>query len=147
LKKGFRFFNINIIDDKAPFKMSEKMALKKIKEDNTTEISYTVKRSRDKMEKETMKISPTYNEIKINKSYLVYIPIWVINFKAVGMTYIRKVLAASNTFIVDEISLCPKHSSFGKILGGKKQTYALCEICGVALCINHSTKRGNSYFC
>jgi hypothetical protein len=35
-------YSLNIIDDKAPFKISEKMALRKIKEDNTTEISYTL---------------------------------------------------------------------------------------------------------
>lgn len=140
-------YSLNIIDDKAPLKMSEKIVLKRIKEDNTAEISYTVKRDRDKTEKEKMEISPTYNEIKINKSYLVYIPIWIITFKACGMTYDRKVLAAYSTFIVDEISLCPKHYSFGRILGIKKRTYALCDICGIALCFDHALKRKGSYFC
>jgi hypothetical protein len=47
-------------------------------------------------------------------------------------------LAASKTFIVDEIADCPKlHFSLGKLWTVRKQTYAICEICGGAFCNEH----------
>jgi hypothetical protein len=140
-------YSINIIDEKTTLKISEKAVLKRIKEDNSSEISYRVKGTNDKTKEEKMYISPTYSEIKILRKYLLYVPVWRINFKAGRMTYDRKVLAASNKIIIDDISACHKHSFFGKILRNRKRTYALCEICGVPLCYNHALKKGDSYFC
>ena len=47
---------MNIIDDKVSLKASEKTVLKRIKADNTTNICYTIKKTRDKADEGEMKI-------------------------------------------------------------------------------------------
>jgi hypothetical protein len=89
-----------------------------------------------------------YNEIKIGDDLLspIYVPKWVINIEAKGNTYTREALAASNTILIDEISLCPKEF-FARIMAVDKQTYAICEICGGAYCSKHIDSVNNSYYC
>lgn len=140
-------YNVNIVDDKVSLKAAEKIIVKKIKIDNTTNVSYTIKKTNDKKEKGAMKIIPTYSDIRIKSGSLVYVPVWVIDFKAGNTSYRRKALAASNTILIDEISLCPKHFSFGKLWTATKQTYAVCEVCGGAYCNDHIIAEDNSYYC
>lgn len=141
-------FNVNIIEDKVSLRISEKLVLQQIKADNTTDVSYTIKsKSKGKIEPRKMKVVPTYNNISIKRRCLIYIPKWVIIFKAGSIPYKRKVLAASNRVVVDEIAFCPKHFSLAKIWTIKKQTYAVCEICGTAYCIDHIFNIDGSYYC
>ena len=79
-------------------------------------------------------------ELEVLEDYLKAI-------KAGDFNYERMVLAASNTFVEDEISTCPKHLSLGKIWNKRKQTSAICEICGTTLCDDHIFKIGHSYYC
>lgn len=88
-----------------------------------------------------------YDEVKITSS-CIYIPKWVINIESQNSTttYTREILAASNTILMDEIAYCPK-DLFSKIMTSKRQTYAICEICGGAYCSKHIRKVNDSYYC
>jgi hypothetical protein len=139
-------YRLDIIQNEVTLKGSEKTVLRKIKEDNITEISYTEKKDKGRT-REKMKITPTYNEIKLKRELLIYVPIWIIKFKSGNMSYTRRSLAASRTSVLDEISYCPKHFSFGKVISIKKQTYAICEECGGAFCADHIFRVNESYYC
>jgi hypothetical protein len=56
-------------------------------------------------------------------------------------------LAASKTFIVDEIAYCPKHFSLGILWTVRQKACAICEICGGAFCAEHIFKVNGSYYC
>jgi hypothetical protein len=61
--------------------------------------------------------------------------------------YKRSALAASCTFMIDEIAYCPMHSLLAKIWNRRKRTAAVCEICGGAFCVDHITKIDQVYYC
>lgn len=139
-------YAFNIIDDKISLTLAEKEVVRKIIAENTVQVSYRVNKSKSKTEERKLEIRPKHREVEIKRNHLVYVPIWIIVMKSGDFIYNRKVLAASYTFIKDEIVACPKHSSLKK-WAKHSQTSAVCEICGLALCSNHIFKIGNSYYC
>ena len=89
-----------------------------------------------------------YENVQIidRASSCVYVPKWVINIESGNNVYTREILAASNTFLMDEIAYCP-HEFFARFRSGKKETYAVCERCGGAYCSKHIQRSYDSYFC
>jgi len=89
-----------------------------------------------------------YDSIQIiDRAYsCIYVPKWVINIESANSVYTREILAASNTFLMDEIAYCP-HEFFARFRSARKETYAVCERCGGAYCSRHIEKVNNSYFC
>jgi RNA 3'-terminal phosphate cyclase len=89
-----------------------------------------------------------YENVQIidRASSCVYVPKWVINIESGNNVYTREILAAANTFLMDEIAYCP-HEFFARFRSGRKETYAVCERCGGAYCSRHIEKVHNSYFC
>ena len=89
-----------------------------------------------------------YDDVQIidNVSSCIYVPKWVINIESQNRTYVRAVLAASATKLIDEIAYCPK-DFFARIRSGRKQTFAVCERCGNAYCSRHIDKVKSSYYC
>jgi hypothetical protein len=89
-----------------------------------------------------------YENVQIidRASSYIYVPKWVINIESGNNLYTREILAASNTFLMDEIAYCP-HEFFARFRSGKKETYAICERCGKAYCSKHIERICNSYFC
>lgn len=79
---------------------------------------------------------PKKNEISIKNMQITYIPKWDITFESGNHIFSRKIFASSGKTIFDNISLCPKHFSLGKVKIIKVKTEAVCEICGCALCKN-----------
>jgi hypothetical protein len=140
-------YSITKLDCRVPFKVAKRMVLEKVIEDNTKEIYYKVKLSKDKTEERTMTIIPKHDDIWIKRSSLVYVPKWVINIKSKMVTYKRTAIAASNTTLVDEIALCPKDFSVLKVWVKPRPTYALCKQCGGAFCLDHISKVDYSYYC
>ena len=63
------------------------------------------------------------------------------------MTYRREAMTASKTMIVDEIELCSKDFSSFKFWNKLKVTNALCEICGIALCVDDIYKDKEKFYC
>jgi hypothetical protein len=71
----------------------------------------------------------------------------VVIFKAKEFIYARKILAASNTKLMDELEYCPKHFSRWKVWEGKRPCYAICDACGGAYCEDHISKVKDVYLC
>jgi hypothetical protein len=140
-------YTVGKIDDNVSLKKAEKTVLNKIVADNVTKVYYKIKKAGDKVEKREFTIIPRPSDISIKKTFLTYVPKWRITLKAAAITYKRRALAASKKVLVDEIAFCPKHFSIGKIWSVRKQTSAVCEICGGALCDYHILKVNNSYYC
>lgn len=110
-------------------------------------VSYYIKNHKDRKKEQNIKITPRFSEIIINRRSLIYVTSWIIAIKVGEKTYNRRALAASNTVIVDEIYFCPRHFSFGKIWSVRRQTFAVCKICGGAFCDYHIFKINDSYYC
>jgi hypothetical protein len=140
-------YDVNIIDDKIPLKGAERKALENAVSENTQKVSYYIKNHKDRRKEQKITITPRFSEIILNRRSRIYVPSWIITIKASEKTCNRKALAASNTSTVDEIYFCPKHFSLGKIWRVRKQTSAVCEICGVACCDDHIFEVDNSYYC
>lgn len=111
-----------------------KSATNYIIEKNTRKIEYTPKNQEDELFPETKTITyiPKVKDINIKSVVLVYVPKWEVNYEAFGRTYVREMLAFSGTILEDNIRYCPKHIGLFK-----KETIAVCEVCGQALCSVH----------
>ena len=111
-----------------------KSAIDYIIQKNTEEIEYTPKSQEDEFFPETKTITyvPKVKDINIKSVVLVYVPKWEISYEAFSRTYAREVLAFSGTILEDNLRYCPKHLGFLK-----KETIAVCEVCGRALCSSH----------
>ncbi len=115
-------------------------AMQFIIEKNTTQISYTPKsRQKDEFIPEIKHITyiPRKKDIQIFKKDVVIVPRWSIEFESKNSTYRREVLACSGTVLEDTIVFCPNHFKLGSIEFSKKQSVAVCETCGKALCEEH----------
>ena len=73
-------------------------------------------------------------------SQLVYIPKWHIEFSSGDYSYEREILAHSGKIMTDPISICPNHLFKDFIRTSKKNTVAVCEVCGNAFCDKHVFK-------
>jgi hypothetical protein len=92
-------------------------------------------------------ITDTNGEIRISKASLIHIPKWVVIFKAKESIYVRRISAASNTKLMDELEYCSKHFSRWQVWEGKIPSYAICDVCGEAYCEDHISKVNDVYLC
>ena len=102
--KSTENYSVNIIEDKISLKSAERTVSQKIIQDNTMKVLYEVRKSKGKKEEKEMNIIPRYADITIEKRILVYLPKWIIMIKGGASVYKRKILAASNNIIIDEIA-------------------------------------------
>ncbi|MDP9288129.1 MAG: hypothetical protein M3P08_08020 [Thermoproteota archaeon] len=140
-------YNLEVLEAKVPIKAAKSMIVAEIIEDNTQDISYKMKFADGRREDREMTIIPKPVEIRISKASLIHIPKWVVIFKAKEFIYVRRILAASNTKLMDELEYCPKHFSRWKVWEGKRPNYAICNVCGGAYCEDHISKVNDVYLC
>jgi hypothetical protein len=138
---------LEVLEPILPAKAAKSMILGEIVEDTTKDISYKMKFADGRIENREMRVIPKQSEIRITKTALVHLPKWVVNFKAKEVLYTRKILATSNTKLMDELEYCPKHFSRWKVWQGKKPIYAICDICGAEYCEDHISKVNDIYYC
>jgi hypothetical protein len=139
--------NLEVLEAKVPIKAAKSMIVAEIIEDKTQDISYKMKFADGRIEDREMTIIPKPGEIRMSKASLIHIPKWVVIFKAKEFIYARKILAASNTKLMDELEYCPKHFSRWKVWEGKRPCYAICDACGGAYCEDHISKVKDVYLC
>jgi hypothetical protein len=127
IKPEFRYktlrtlnYNLEVFEAKVPIKAAKSMIVAEIIEDNTQDISYKMKFADGRIEDREMTIIPKPVEIRISKASLIHIPKWVVIFKAKEFIYVRRILAASNTKLMDELEYCPKHFSVESL--GRQKT-------------------------
>ena len=65
-------YGINIVDTKTSMSVAEKVVIRNVISRNTTEVSYTVRKTKGKTEERKMKIIPKHSEIIITRKSLVY---------------------------------------------------------------------------
>jgi|GEM_PF-4936559 len=106
---------------------------KDIINDNKAKVDYSIRRSKEVIEQKQFKFTPNMNLVKL-QSKVVFVPKMEIVFDSHGKEYKRTILPASGSWVLDEIEYCNnrKHT-----LTGKKETYAVCEVCGIAKCEDH----------
>ncbi|MDE2588075.1 MAG: hypothetical protein KGL95_00190, partial [Patescibacteria group bacterium] len=95
--------------------------------DNKDNIPYKIRRSKDIVETKYHPYVPEINSITV-QSKMIYVPKMEIEFESKEYSYSRIIFPASEVWLEDEISDC-KH-----MLGRKRPTFAVCEVCGIAKC-------------
>jgi hypothetical protein len=115
-------------------------AMQFIIEKNTTRVSYKVKSRQN--EDALPRIGyvtyvPRRKDVQIFRKDIVILPRWSIEFESKNCTYRREILACSGTVLEDTLESCPGHFKLGSIDFSKKQSIAVCEVCGKALCEEH----------
>jgi hypothetical protein len=83
-----------------------------------------------------------YEDISLTKTDQIYIPKWSIVIETSGLTYKRESIACTKDIFRDEIDLCPKDSD-----KDVRKTYAICEMCGLAVCSKHIKNENSRFFC
>lgn len=141
-------FGISKIRPDIAARAAQRAVIDQVIQDNIEDASYEVRIGKDKYEKRKMTITPKADEVSIRNAMLIYVPNWNIELEAGNRTYARTILASSSRAVTDEISLCPEHLSVGKFQLVKKQTVAVCELCGQAYCESHITLAPDGvYYC
>jgi len=125
---------------------AQKTVIQQAIDETKREETYEV-RTRNGEETKSIFIIAKPNEVIIKKAALIYVPKWNLDIESGQITFMRKALAASKTVLVDTISYCPRHLSIGDVQLVKKQTAAICEICGGAFCQEHIFQVDGKYFC
>ena len=83
-----------------------------------------------------------YDDVSVSGQSEVYVPKWSLIIETIGLTYKRESIASNNFIFRDEIDLCPKDSS-----KDVRKTYAICEMCGAAICSKHISNDNSMFFC
>ncbi len=105
---------------------------KDIIQENKTRIDYFERVSREEVVHKEFQFIPNSNAIQV-QSKVIFVPKLEIEFDSFGTIYRRSILPASDITLLDEIAFCNNR----KHLLGKKVTFAVCEVCGVAKCEDH----------
>ncbi|HJJ22087.1 MAG TPA: restriction endonuclease [Nitrosopumilus sp.] len=106
-----------------------------VAKDNKKTIEYKVKLGKEQFEKKHYPHMPHHGSIQC-QTRIVYVPKLVIEFESKEHIYEKIVMMASGVIIQDTISDC-KH------ILGKKTTFAVCDVCGVAKCEKDITLGNN----
>jgi hypothetical protein len=125
---------------------AQKTAIQQIIDDTRREESYEV-RTRHGEETKKILLMAKPSEVVIKRSSLIYVPKWDLDIESGQVTFMRKALASSKIMLVDTIAHCPRHFSIGETQLIKKQTFAICEICGGAFCKDHVFRTDNKFYC
>lgn len=104
-------------------------------EKNKQDVSYYIK-VRGESETRSLKVVPRLNEVNIRSTKLVYVPKWDLEYEAGQTSFSRRFLASSGRTLDDELAKCQKCTLL------KKQTVAVCEVCGTPLCEKHAYQEG-----
>lgn len=80
---------------------------------------------------------PRNDEIVLNDTRPIFVPLWELGFSSSGRIHARRMLAGSGTMLEDTITVCPNHLLKSLVKIQRKTTSAVCDVCGDALCDKH----------
>ncbi|MHC1680194.1 MAG: restriction endonuclease [Methanomassiliicoccales archaeon] len=129
-------YQIRKIEPSVSKKEARRRAMDLIIEFNTEEFNYHTNSG----ESRSVKFIPYARDIYLYDIHPIFIPIWQIEFSSLGRTYSRIMYGNSGTILTDTIAVCPNHILKNIIKVAKKNTIAICEVCGDALCEQHVFK-------
>ena len=119
--------------------ISEEIATKIVKshliEKNKKSVNYSVK-VRGEFEMRSFMFVPRLNEVSIRGVQLVYVPKWDLEYEAGQSNFSRRFLGSSGRLLNDDIAKCRKCTLL------RKDTVAVCDVCGIPLCEKHLFDEG-----
>jgi hypothetical protein len=131
-------FHVNKIEPEITSRFATRLASDFIIEKNSKTITYRPKSSKSMLDSiKLVKFIPKKKQIMIKKTSFFYVPKWSINFASKNIEYSRQLFAHSGTVLEDTIAYCPEHFEIGGLKFHTKNSIAVCEICGQALCEDH----------
>jgi hypothetical protein len=131
-------FHVNKMEPEIPSRFATKLAVDFISDKNSKNITYRPKSSKSMLDTiKVVKFIPQKNQIMIKKTSFFYVPKWSITFASKDIEYSRQLFAFSGTVVEDTIAYCPEHFEIGGLKFHTKNSVAVCEICGQALCEDH----------
>jgi len=135
--KGGECYKVRVLKAVVSPRSIVKSAVEYITKKNTETIKYRTKEQEEEyfIPPKTLTYVPKSRDINIKSILLVNVPRWDLSFEALSKTYSREVLACSGTVLEDTLKHCPRH-----IGPFRKETIAICEICGQAFCEKHVSK-------
>jgi len=140
-------FVVDVQSPRGPLGTIKKLAVRRIIDRHTSEIEYQV-RSRDSYTSRSFKVVPAPKEVLITGSEMIFVPKWRITYEIGGKDYRKRVLAASGTVVLDELSQCSKqHGIVDKLKRYDDLAYAICEKCFNLFCEAHTVKIGDRCYC
>jgi len=104
-------------------------------ERNKQDVQYVAK-VKGETETRSFKVVPRLNEVTIRGTKLVYVPKWDLEYEAGQASFSRRFLASSGRTLEDGLAKCQKCTLL------KKETVAVCEVCGKPLCEKHAYQEG-----
>lgn len=141
-------FDITKLEYGVPYKSARYSVISKVIEDNTKDVTYNLRISKNNIQRRRMTIVPKPSEVFIKRISIIHVPMWSLDMEGNnGVIYSRRILAASGVTLVDTIAHCPKHFTLGKLQFIKRQTHAVCEICGGAFCKDHVSQVNGVFYC
>ncbi len=102
---------------------------------NAKKVQYNVK-VRGEIETRSFNFVPRLKEINIRGVTLVYVPKWNLEYEAGVFSFSRRFLGSSGRSLEDDLAKCHKCILL------KKDTVAVCEICGLPLCQKQLNQQG-----
>ena len=131
---GDEKYHVRILESAVSLRTIHRTAKEYIIEKNTQKIKYKPKDQENDYFSPPKIITyiPKSHQIIIKCTSLVNVPRFDIRFISGFKEYTRETLASSGTILEDTIKYCPNHSQLLK-----KETSAVCEVCGDVLCVKH----------
>ncbi len=131
-------FLVNKIEPEITNRFAKRLASDFIVDKNSRTITYRPKSSKSRLVGvKLVKFIPKKNQIMIKKTSFFYVPKWSMFFASKNVEYSRQLFAYSGTVLEDTIVYCPEHIEIGSLKLRTKNSIAVCDTCGQALCENH----------
>lgn len=128
-------YNVSPAEPEVTEEEATRVVKYRLVEKNKKQVSYQTKK-RGELETRYFSFVPRFNEISIRGVKMVYVPKWNLEYESGDSSFSRRLLASSGRMIEDDLVKCRKCSLF------RKDTVAVCEICGVPLCEKHVHQEG-----
>jgi hypothetical protein len=106
-----------------------------VAEKNRQDVRYNAK-VKGEIETRSFRVLPRLSEVSIRGTKLVYVPKWDLEYESGQASFSRRFLASSGRTLEDGLAKCQKCTLL------KKETVAVCEVCGTPLCEKHAYQEG-----
>jgi hypothetical protein len=106
-----------------------------VAEKNRQDVRYNAK-VKGEIETRSFRVFPRLSEVSIRGTKLVYVPKWDLEYESGQASFSRRFLASSGRTLEDGLAKCQKCTLL------KKETVAVCEVCGTPLCEKHAYQEG-----
>jgi Holliday junction resolvase-like predicted endonuclease len=129
-------YHVTIAEPEVSMENATRIVKSHVIEKNRKDVRYNVK-VRGETVTRTLKIVPRLNEVAIRGTRFVYVPKWNLEYEAGQLSFSRRILGSSARSLEDDLAKCRKCT-----LLMRRDTIAVCELCGIPLCDKHAYQEG-----